>query len=159
MPLPVNTTSAGSMPSGASGLQTGGDTDPTELTSAVTPNQQTAGQQAQGSATPWMPVFQIGSGQSGVPNTARGLISGFQSTQTVGQTTANSATTALQNALAANTPAGSATGSAGSSGGAAGETPGNANGLPTPKASSLAQQQANNAEAQREFPNYQGATG
>lgn len=112
MPLPVNTASAGSMPSGASGLQAGGG-DGTELTSATQP---TTGQQAGGG---WMPIFQIGAGQAGVASNARGLISGFQSDQTVGQVASNAATTALQNALAANTASGSSAGAAGPSGGAA----------------------------------------
>lgn len=122
MPLPVSTTSAGTMP-GGSGLQTtgGGDlSDPTELTSAVTPAQGAAGSAAGGAQ--WMPVFQIGAGQEGVSTTARGLISGYSPPDgTVAQKVGAAATAATQAGLAANTPtaAGSATGTAGTAGGAA----------------------------------------
>jgi hypothetical protein len=122
MPLPVSTTSAGSIDGGGA-LMAGDDSgDNAQLASAVTPTGgQTAGGQASGSANPWMPVFQIGMGQSGVPTTARGLISGFQATTTVGQNATNQANTALQNALAANTPttSGSSTGSSGPAAGGA----------------------------------------
>ena len=151
MPLPVQP-AADSMPSGDS-------SDPNAvLASAVTPNggtQPTAGAGASG----WMPVFQIGSGQTGVPTDARGLISGFQASGTVGSQVSSSAGTALQNAQSAlgtgggdTTSSGSATGSTAPSGGAASSQP-------APKATSKAQRDANNAEAQREFPGYVGADG
>src|ERR1700744_1108185 len=76
MPLPVQP-AADSMPSG-------GSSDPNAVpASAALPKggtQPTAGAGASG----WMPVFQIGSGQTGVPTDARGLISGFQASGTVG---------------------------------------------------------------------------
>lgn len=178
MPLGVTQTSAGSMPDGG-GLMTGGGSgsgDGTDAVnaSAITPDgtQPTAGQ----GATGWMPVFQIGSGQNGVPTTARGLISGFQASSSIAANTSNAANSALQAGLAANTPttSGSATGSTGPAGGAADSTAsgdqgnpddrgaGNGpvnppSGSPAPKATSQAQRDANNAEAQREFPGYVGA--
>lgn len=169
MPLGVTQASAGSMPDGG-GLMTGGTsgsgggTDAVNA-SAITPDgtQPTAG----AGATGWMPVFQIGSGQNGVPTTARGLISGFQATPTIASNTSSAANQALQDGLAANAPtaSGSATGSSGPAGGAAGSTDSgtgdtaNAGGQPTPKATSKAQQDANNSQAQQEFPGYVGATG
>lgn len=177
MPLAVNTTSAGTMPSG--GALTPGAGGDAELASAKTPDgtQSTAGQAQGGAAGGWMPIFQIGSGEDGVPTTARGLISGFQASSSISAQVGAAATTATNSALAANTPtpAGSATGDTGTSGGAAGTTAsgdqgnpddrgaGNgpvnppAGGSPAPKATSQAQRDANNAEAQREFPGYVGA--
>jgi hypothetical protein len=117
MPLMVTQASAGSIPGGGGLMSNGADAVDA---SAVTPDgtQQTAGQ-PQGGSGQWMPVFQIGLGENGVPTTARGLISGFQPGATVATKTANSAATATQAALAANTPAGASTGQASTSGGAA----------------------------------------
>jgi hypothetical protein len=110
------------MPTGG-GLMAGGD--PTELASAVTPNNIGAGAGSASSATQWMPIFQLGTGNPGVPSDARALISGMGAAtaqQGNQQATANAAQTALSAGIGANagtTSSGSSTGAAGPSGGAA----------------------------------------
>lgn len=163
MPLPIQAAPAGSMPSGGSNLPDG--EDGTSLTSANTGA--TAGGAAGAAAgTVWMPLFQIGVGQGGVPADARGLIAGEQPQ---GGSLGTQVGATADKALAAATAAGAAAGSSGpAAGAAAGASEGgalaggggdsaNAGGNPTPKASSQAQRDANNAAASAEYPGYKGA--
>ena len=164
MPLPIQAAPASTMPSGGSNLPDGGDG--TSLTAATTPNSSTA---TAATAT-WMPMFQIGVGQDGVPVDARGLIAGEQP---AGGSTSAQMGAAADKALAAATAAGAAADQAGPSGGTASTNPdggvgpldvggatnegGNQGSSPAPKASSQAQRNANNAAASAEYPGYQGA--
>jgi hypothetical protein len=165
MPLPISAAPAGSMPSGGSNLPSG---DGTSLTAADSGNGAVAGAQAGAAAgTVWMPIFQIGVGQGGVPADARGLIAGEQPQ---GGSLGTQVGATADKALAAATAAGAAAGQSGpAAGAAAGASEGsalagggggdsaNAGGNPTAKASSQAQRDANNAEAARENPGYKGA--
>jgi hypothetical protein len=167
MPLPIQAAPAGSMPSGGSNLPAGDDSggDGTSLTAATSPNNP-----APTAATAqWMPVFQIGVGQDGVPADARGLIAGEQP---AGGSTSAQMGVAADKALAAATAAGAAANQAGPSGGAASTNPdggvgpldvggassdgGNQGSSPAPKASSAAQRAANIAQAEQEYPGYKG---
>jgi len=108
----------------------------------------------------WRPPFRIGTGQPGVLNDAKGLISG-QATDTTGQITAANVA-AAGDAMYKESAAVGATGGVGPldvggapSGGAASSLPTGGAGA-TPKATSQAQRDANNAEATRENPGYVG---
>jgi hypothetical protein len=108
MPLPIQAAPASTMPSGGSNLPDGGDG--TSLTSATTPNSPAP---TAATAT-WMPMFQIGVGQDGVPADARGLIAGEQP---AGGSTSAQMGAAADKALAAATAAGAQAGQTGPSGG------------------------------------------
>lgn len=168
MPLPVQAAPASTMPAGGSNLPGG---DGTQTTSAGTTGAVQGGQAGAAAGTGWMPVFQLGAGQAGVPSDARGLIAGEQP---VGGAASKQLGTAASTAFQAATAAGSATGQSGpAAGGAAGASTGDSLGAgsgtgpnaqggnigsnPAPKATTQAQRNANNAQAQQEYPGYVGA--
>jgi len=92
----------------------------------------------------WLPPFKVGQGLTGVFTDARGLIAGEVATAT-GQAASGSTSTGSGDT----TDAG-----AGASSGAASTIP---SGGATPKATSQAQRDANNAAAAAENPGYKGA--
>jgi len=105
----------------------------------------------------WRPPFRLGGGHPGVLNDARGLISG-QAADASGQITAASVA-AAGDAMYKESAAVGATGGVGPldvGGPVAGSLPTGGAG-PTPKATSQAQRDANNAQAQQENPGYVGA--
>jgi len=105
----------------------------------------------------WLPPFRLGSGHPGVYTDARGLISG-QTANAAGQITAASVA-AAGDAMYKESAAVGATGGVGPldvGGPVAGSLPTGGAG-PTPKATSQAQRDANNAQAQAENPGYVGA--
>lgn len=96
----------------------------------------------------WLPPFKIGQGLTGVFVDARGLIAGEAATAT-GQPAAAASNDS------STTPGSDAPGGAASpSGGAASTIP---SGGATPKATSQAQRDANNAAASAAYPGYKGA--
>jgi len=108
------------------------------------PSGQTAGGGTVANPT-WLPPFKIGQGLTGVFTDARGLIAGEVATAT-GQA-ASSSSSSSSSTPGSDEPAGAASGAASTipSGGA------------TPKATSQAQRNANNAAATAENPGYVGA--
>jgi hypothetical protein len=150
MPLPIQAAPASTMASGGSNLPSG---DGTSLTAATTPNSPAA----TAATAQWMPIFQIGVGQDGVPGDARGLIAGEQP---AGGPLSAQVGAAADKALAAATAAGAASGQTGPSAGqpsmqGPGESGTDTSGLgpdaqggnvganPSPAATSQAQRQAN----------------
>lgn len=114
-----------------------------------------------GGGAVWLPPFKTGAGNPGVFMDARGLINGSGSDgstpQITGQTVADNADAI---AAAAATAAIGATGGVGPldvGGPVAGTMPTGGSGGLTPKASSQAQRDANNAAASAAYPGYKGA--
>lgn len=111
---------------------------------------------AGGSAGGWLPPVKFGQGNPGVFSDARGLISGQSATPGItAQTVADNADAIA----AAATAAVGATGGVGplDVGGPVADTmPTGGAGGATPKATSQAQRDANNAAAEQEYPGYKG---
>lgn len=101
----------------------------------------------------WMPPFKVGQGLTGVFVDARGLIAGEMATATGQAATAGS--NANGSSTGSTTGADTSGGNVPSAGGAS-TIPSGGGGL-TPKASSQAQRDANNAQAEQMFPGYKGA--